>query len=374
MKKIMVIFGTRPEAIKLAPVIKEIEKNCNNLTNFVCVTAQHRDMLDQVLKIFEIVPDCDLNLMNPNQQLIDFSSKAIKNIGHLIKKENPDFVLVQGDTTTAFVASLAAFYHKIPIGHIEAGLRTNDKFNPFPEEINRRLISAVADLHFTPTQSSRENLLRENIPDSQIYVTGNSVIDALFWILKKNIELTAPCFEKIDFNKRIILVTVHRRESFGQYIEEICQGLVKLVKMRDGIEIVYPVHPNPNILQPVKKLVGEIPNIHLIPPLDYAVFISLMNKSHIILSDSGGIQEEAPSLGKPVLVLREVTERPEAVAAGTVKIIGRTSEKIVHEVCCLIDDQKEYNKMARAMNPYGDGRASQRIIQHIIDFNDSLGV
>jgi len=371
MNKVLTILGTRPEAIKLAPVIKSFQQNSNSIESVVCVTGQHREMLDQALNLFEIYPDYDLDLMKSNQTLVELSNETLYKINEIVIKVKPDLVLVQGDTTTALFACLAAYYNKVNIGHVEAGLRTHEKYDPFPEEINRKLITSIADIHFAPTQSARENLLNENISDSQIYVTGNSVIDALFWILEKNFELMSPCFEKIDFNKRIILVTAHRRESFGHYIEEICEGLAKLAKTRDDIEIVYPVHLNPNIHQPVEKIVGWIPNIHLIPPLDYAVFISLMNKSHIILTDSGGIQEEAPSLGKPVLVLREVTERPEAVEAGTVKVVGRTSEKIVHEVSILLDDEKEYNKMARAINPYGDGKASRRIINFILKWLES---
>lgn len=366
MKKVLIIFGTRPESIKLAPVIKELQKYSDKINSIVCVTAQHRFMLDQVLKLFDIEPDYDLDLMQPNQTLFDLSIDCLRELEKLIKTENPDLILVQGDTTTAFIAGLAAFYQKIPIGHVEAGLRTDDKYKPFPEEINRKLISVLSDLHFAPTESSRDNLVKENIPAEQIFVTGNTVVDALFMVLKKNIPLEGPGLDKIDFGKRLILVTAHRRETFGNHIQEICKSLSRLAKSRTDIEIVYPVHLNPNVRQPVTEVIGNIPHIHILEPLEYGMFVSLIKQSHLILTDSGGIQEEAPSLGKPVLVLREITERPEAVAAGTVKIVGRRQDDIVRETNLLLDDDLAYDRMARSINPYGDGKAAKRIVSRIL--------
>lgn len=362
----MVIFGTRPEAIKLAPVIKELQKYTKEINTVVCITAQHREMLDQVLKLFEIETNHDLNLMQPNQTLFDLSAESLKGIESVIDAVTPDLIIVQGDTTTAFIAGLAAFYRKTPLGHVEAGLRTGNKYNPFPEEMNRKLIASLTDLHFAPTESTRKNLLNENIPPENIFVTGNTVIDALFMVLKKNIILQGFGLEKVNFNKRIILITAHRRETFGIYIQEICNALAELAITRKDIEIVYPVHLNPNIKTPVQTIIGQIPNIHLLEPLEYGLFVSLMNKCYFILTDSGGIQEEAPSLGKPVLVLREITERPEAVVAGTVKIVGRKRYDIVWETNLLLDDESAYNRMARAINPYGDGKAAERIVNYIL--------
>lgn len=374
MKKVLIVFGTRPESIKLAPVIKELQKYSDKINSIVCVTAQHRLMLDQVLDLFEIEPDYDLDLMQPNQTLFDLSAEGLKGLEKLINIESPDLILVQGDTTTAFIAGLSAFYHKIPVGHVEAGLRTGEKYNPFPEEINRKMISTLTDLHFAPTESNRNNLLKENVPAEKIFVTGNTVIDALYMVVNKQIPLNGFGLEKLDFNKHIIMVTAHRRETFGKYIREICLALSELATRRREVEIVYPVHMNPNIRQPVEELIGGVPNIHLVEPLPYGLFITFLNKCYLVLTDSGGIQEEAPSLGKPVLVLRDITERPEAVSAGTVKIIGRESKNIVYETNVLIDDEYSYNKMARAVNPYGDGKAADRIANHILNFLKIINV
>ncbi|MCD6099987.1 MAG: UDP-N-acetylglucosamine 2-epimerase (non-hydrolyzing), partial [Candidatus Marinimicrobia bacterium] len=343
-------------------VIKELEKHNHRLESRVCITAQHRGMLDQVLDLFEIRPDYDLNIMRPKQNLFDITTNAIRGLEGILREEKPDIVLVQGDTTTAFISSLAAFYCRISVGHVEAGLRTWNKYSPFPEEVNRRLICVLSDFHFVPTQVAKRNLLMENVDENKIFVTGNTVIDALFIALKKNRKLDIPQLKEVDFDrKRIILVTAHRRETFGSYIEEICLALRELVRRNEDIEIIYPVHLNPNIRKPVDRILGNIERIHLIEPLDYGCFVQLMNRSYLILTDSGGIQEEAPSLGKPVLVLREITERPEAVEAGTVKVVGRKREDIVRVTNLLLDDKTAYNRMARAINPYGDGKAAQRI-------------
>ncbi len=369
--KILTIFGTRPEAIKLAPVEKALKERPDQFHSLVCVTAQHREMLDQVLNIFEIRPDYDLNLMKPKQDLYGITSEVLLKLKDLLKKANPDVILVQGDTTTTFAASLAAFYQKINIGHIEAGLRTYEKYKPFPEEINRRLTTVLADYHFTPTEKSKLNLLKEGVPPERIYVTGNTVIDALFWILKR--QSTPEQRKKMEAyflntfglsidRHRLILVTAHRRESFGEGFENICQALKEIALRNPDVNIVYPVHLNPNVQEPVHRIIGDMDRIHLIEPLEYEPFVYLMNQSYFILTDSGGIQEEAPSLGKPVLVLREVTERPEAVEAGTAKLIGTQRENIIHEAQELLDDPEKYQKMANIKNPYGDGQSAERII------------
>jgi UDP-N-acetylglucosamine 2-epimerase (non-hydrolysing) len=357
MKHILAVFGTRPEAIKMAPVVNALKKS-GTVKVSVCVTAQHRQMLDQVLKLFNIAPDIDLNLMQPKQDLSDITSRVILGMRDVLAIQKPDMVLVHGDTTTTMAASLAAFYAKIPVGHVEAGLRTGDKYAPWPEEMNRKLAGSIADIHFAPTESARQNLLKENIADNTIHVTGNTVIDALLDVAERS-ESAAKQF-KLDDSKKIILVTGHRRENFGAGFENICNALLRLA-VRGDVQIVYPVHLNPNVQEPVKRLLGNHPSIQLIEPCDYLPFVYLMKRSHIILTDSGGIQEEAPSLGKPVLVMRDVTERPEAVAAGTVKLVGTDEARIVATATELLDDEKVYNAMAKATNPYGDGKAAARI-------------
>ncbi len=369
--KVLTIFGTRPEAIKLAPVIKELEKT-PEISSRVCVTAQHRQMLDQVLQLFEIDPDFDLDLMREDQSLFDITASILQNLEEVLKEERPDIVLVHGDTTTAFVASLAAYYFKIKIGHVEAGLRTYDKYNPFPEEINRRLVDVLCDLWFSPTKNAKQNLLREGAQDDKIFVTGNTVIDALLWVTKHQASpavqegMKRQLYDKFGVSldkRRVILVTGHRRESFGEGFENICQGLKKIAKHNPDIQLIYPVHLNPSVREPVFRILGDTTNVHLIEPLDYALFVFLMNRAYIILTDSGGIQEEAPSLGKPVLVMREKTERPEAIGAGAAKLIGTDCERISTETQQLLDDQVEYEKMVRATNPFGDGSAAERIVQ-----------
>lgn len=368
MKKLSFIFGTRPEAIKLAPLILEFKKNSNFEVN-VCVTAQHREMLDQVLQIFEITPDVDLNLMQPDQTLAGLTSKVITSIDPYLEEYKPDVVFVQGDTTTVFAVSLVAFYKKIKIAHVEAGLRTWNKFSPFPEEINRVLTSRVADFHFAPTNTSENNLLKEGIDKKQIYITGNTVIDALY-LAKEKVENNFPAIPSLPFNifrskRKFILITGHRRENFGGGFESICMAISKLAEEFSGVDFVYPVHLNPNVRKPVNKYLSGKKNIYLIDPLSYLPFVALMYKAYIILTDSGGVQEEAPSFGKPVLVMRENTERPEALSAGTVKLVGTDQNKIFSEVKKLLIDNNEYNLMSNAVNPYGDGLASKRIVKII---------
>lgn len=367
----MFVFGTRPEAIKMAPIIKKLKADSSKLKAVVCVTAQHREMLDQVLGFFEITPDYDLNIMKKNQTLSDITSEGLKGLERVLKKEKPDIVLVQGDTTTTFIASLAAYYLGIKIGHIEAGLRTNNKFNPFPEEINRRLTDCLSDLYFVHTKTARENLIKEGVEKEKIFHTGNSVIDALMMTVKKQNNNKIQTDIKHRFlakygitfeNKRLILVTGHRRESFGKDFESICRGLKKIASSNSGLQIVYPVHLNPNVQKPVRTILSDINNVHLIEPLDYFSFVWLMNKAYLILTDSGGIQEEAPSLGKPVLVMRKTTERMEGIEAGTAKLVGTDSSKIYSEVTKLLSEKLVYREMAKAVNPYGDGRASNKIV------------
>ncbi len=372
-KKILIIFGTRPEAIKLAPVINELEKHPAKFRPVVCVTAQHRQMLDQVLRIFDIRPAHDLNIMGKNQSLHDITTKGLLGVKEVIEKERPDLVMVQGDTTTTFSASLAAFYAKAPVAHVEAGLRTYDKFQPYPEEINRRLTTQIADIHLAPTERSRQNLLEEGIDRKKIFVTGNTVIDALLMVAKK--QAAADEQDKwgryfadrfgLFFNgkKKMVLVTGHRRENFGEGFENICNAIKTVAAGHDNVEIVYPVHLNPNVQKPVRRILGKVRNVHLIEPLDYEPFVYLMTKSHIILTDSGGIQEEAPSLGKPVLVMRETTERPEAVEAGTVRLVGTDARKLIEETDNLLTDEDLYRKMSNVQNPYGDGKSANRICE-----------
>jgi len=373
MKKILFIFGTRPEAIKLAPLVIELRRFPDLFDVRVCVTAQHREMLDQVLLFFEIVPDHDLDIMKPGQTLFDVTTASLGGLKDIIQSIAPDWVIVQGDTTTVFTASLAAFYSHIKIAHVEAGLRSFNKFSPFPEEMNRVMTSHLADLHFCPTENARTNLLSEGISDEIISVVGNTVIDALLYGVNKVKDLTAAAFQNAfagintrDFAKRIILVTGHRRENFGAPFLNIC-GALKEVAARENVVVIYPVHLNPNVRKPVFDILRETENVHLIEPLDYPAFIWLMEKSYLILTDSGGVQEEAPSLGKPVLVMREVTERTEGVDAGTAKLVGTNQKKIVEEASLLLDEPKRYAAMANRKNPYGDGRSSQRIREALLE-------
>ncbi len=370
-KKILLVFGTRPEAIKMAPLVKTLQAH-KAFEVKVCVTAQHRHMLDQVLQLFDIQPDFDLNLMRPGQDLSDITSGVLLGLKPVLAQWRPDAVLVHGDTSTTFAASLAAFYQRIPVGHVEAGLRTGNLYSPWPEEANRKLTSVLAHWHFAPTATSRSNLLKEGVPSSAIHVTGNTVIDALLQVREKIVnspqlrQQFAQDFSFLDPRKRLVLVTGHRRENFGDGFERICQALTRIAKNHADVQVVYPVHLNPQVQEPVRRLLGDIGNIHLIEPLDYLPFVYLMDKSTLILTDSGGIQEEAPSLGKPVLVMRDTTERPEAVEAGTVKLVGTDVEKIVTEAGTLLTDTQAYQTMAFAHNPYGDGLACQRIAQALL--------
>lgn len=359
----MTVFGTRPEAIKLAPVIKELERHKGEIVSEVCVTAQHREMLDPFLNLFQIKPDHDLNIMQSNQSLFDVTTKALSSLKDVLEAERPDIVLVQGDTTTAFAAALAAFYLKIKIGHVEAGLRSEDKYNPFPEEINRRLISHLADVHFAPTALAKENLLADGINSSSIFVTGNTVIDALFMILECTKTQDPLADLRLDPRKRLVLVTAHRRESFGKGLANICQALKEIVQRTPDVEIVYPVHLNPNVRSTVERLLAGVDRIRLIEPLDYVAFVHLMNRACLILTDSGGIQEEAPSLGKPVLVLRELTERPEAVEAGAAKLVGTDPQRIVAETMKLLNSSRASSSFVAKQNPFGDGHAAERIVE-----------
>jgi UDP-N-acetylglucosamine 2-epimerase (non-hydrolysing) len=385
-RKILIVFGTRPEAIKLCPLIKEFEKHEDTFETRVCVTAQHREMLDQVLGLFLISPNYDLDIMKPDQDLFEVTSGVLKGMKDILDDFVPDFVIVQGDTTTAFITALAAYYQKIPIGHVEAGLRTGNIYSPWPEEVNRCLVGQIAKIHFAPTESSRQNLLGENKNKEDIFVTGNTVIDALFWMLDR-IKTDKRLREKItirlrnlfsgssfDLDKvklsqrRMVLITGHRRENFGSGFLNICQALKNLAIENKTIDFVYPVHLNPSVQKPVYELLSEINNIHLIEPLEYETFVYLMDLSSIILTDSGGVQEEAPSLGKPVLVMRNTTERPEAVDGGTVKLVGTDDRKIFDETMNLLHNQQEYQKMAKAHNPYGDGKASRKIVRIISEY------
>ncbi len=365
--KILSIFGTRPEAIKMAPLIGRLQRSYPALTSVVCVTAQHRQMLDQVLSLFEITPDYDLDLMQPNQSLAALTATALQGLDAVISAEKPDWVLTQGDTTTAMVGSLAAFYHRVRVGHVEAGLRTWDKYQPFPEEVNRRIADTVSHLHFAPTVESRQNLLREGVDPESVIVTGNTVIDALLDVAARSYDWSSGPLKNIPANRRIILVTAHRRENFGPPLLEICAALREIAGMTRDLQIVYPVHLNPNVSDVVREELGQIDNISLLPPLEYLPLVHLMKAADLILTDSGGIQEEAPGLGKPVLVLREVTERPEGIAAGTVRLVGTDRRRIVTETCRLLDDPAEYARMANAVNPYGDGQASRRIVESIVN-------
>jgi len=372
MKKILVIFGTRPEAIKMAPVIAELKNHSNFFDVRICVTGQHRQMLDQILVFFDIVPDYDLDLMRFGQDLTDITNGVLVGVREILQSWVPDKILVHGDTTTTFSASLAAFYEKIPVAHVEAGLRTGSMYSPWPEEINRCLTSVIATIHFAPTKSSKKNLLREGVKESTIIITGNTVVDALYSALDridKNIDLQIEYKKQFSFlssELKTILVTGHRRENFGLGFENLCLALHELSK-REDLQIVYPVHLNPNVQEPVYRILKNCPRVHLIEPQDYLSFVYLMNKSFIIITDSGGIQEEAPSLGKPVLVTRNTTERPEAVEAGAVRLVGTAINSIVMQTTKLLDSAEEYQTMKSANNPYGDGQAAKRIVQHLIE-------
>ena len=376
MKKILVVFGTRPEAIKMAPIIQKLKKEEDCYETRVCVTAQHREMLDQVLDLFKINPDYDLNIMQPDQDLDEVASKILIKLKSVLDDFLPDLVLVHGDTITTFTASLSAYLKKIKVGHVEAGLRTGDLFSPWPEEGNRKLTSILTDYHFAPTALSKKNLLDEGIDESKIFITGNSVIDALQITvnriendkkLKSQIEKRVEKSGFVNLSSKFILVTGHRRENFGQGMLNICESLKVLAKNNLDINFLYPVHLNPNVRKPVNDLLSDISNIKIVEPFEYEEFVYLMSKSYLILTDSGGIQEEAPSLGKPVLVMRNKTERPEAIEAGTVKLVGSDKDKIVKEVQRLLDNYEEYQKMCKAINPYGDGKTSKRIIEILKD-------
>jgi UDP-N-acetylglucosamine 2-epimerase (non-hydrolysing) len=379
--KVLSVFGTRPEAVKMAPVVRRLAQT-PNIESRVCVTAQHRQMLDQVLHLFGIQPDYDLDLMRDDQSLSELSAAIFTHLDPVFAEFEPDWVLVQGDTTTVAITSLLAYYRRIKVGHVEAGLRTHDKWQPFPEEINRRVAGAVADLHFAPTQLARENLLREGVPDEAIAVTGNPVIDALQFVagqpepqeiknIFQKLEIASSASRaRNDIQKKLILVTAHRRENFGQPLENICLALKELAG-RGDVEIVYPVHLNPNVQEPVKGILGNVPHVTLLPPLDYLPLVHLQKRAKIILTDSGGIQEEAPAFGVPVLVLRAVTERPEGVTAGTLKLVGTDRDKIISETRRLLDDPTAHAKMAKAVNPFGDGHAAERIVEALQAFEPS---
>lgn len=380
MKKIMLVFGTRPEAIKMSPLVKALKAESETFQTLVCVTGQHRQMLDQVLSLFEIEPDYDLNIMKNGQDLYDVTARVLVGMREVLQTENPDVVLVHGDTTTSMAAALAAYYQQIPVGHVEAGLRTDNIYSPWPEEMNRQITGRIAALHFAPTELSRQNLLKENIDSSKVIVTGNTVIDALYLIVNKT-HGSVALKEQIQFSlkeigydtsrltggRRLVLITGHRRENFGDGFLNICHAIKSLSEKYPDVDFVYPMHLNPNVRTPIKEVFGKqtSSNMFFIEPLEYLSFAFLMEKSSIILTDSGGIQEEAPGLGKPVLVMRDTTERPEALAAGTVKLVGTDYDKIMHEVSQLLNNRDYYNQMSHAANPYGDGRACEKIINSL---------
>lgn len=381
MKKIMLVFGTRPEAIKMAPVVKELYKCKDKLKAVVCVTGQHREMLDQVLEIFDIKPDYDLNIMKKGQDLYDVTSRVLLGMRDVLAEAKPDVVLVHGDTTTSMAAALAAFYQQIPVGHVEAGLRTNDIYNPWPEEINRQMTGRIATYNFSPTPLSKSNLMKENVREDSILVTGNTVIDALYWVVEKLKTDTALAMQQRNIiaeagyripedNRKVVLITGHRRENFGNGFINICNAIKRLAIKYPDIDFVYPMHLNPNVRKPIHSVFGSdlscIKNMFFIEPLEYLSFVLLMERATLILTDSGGIQEEAPGLGKPVLVMRETTERPEALSAGTVKLVGTDEELIVESVSRLLTVPEEYERMSKAVNPYGDGMASERIVKFLM--------
>ncbi len=376
----MLVFGTRPEAIKMAPLVKAFQKDTDNFQTIVCVTGQHREMLDQVLDIFEITPDYDLNIMKQGQDLYDVTARVLTGLRDVLKESHPDIVLVHGDTTTSMAAALAAFYQQIPVGHVEAGLRTHNIYSPWPEEINRQLTGRIATYHFAPTPLSKRNLLAEGVAEEQIFVTGNSVIDALYWVVDKikqstklQKELESVLYKanydvrRLDSGRKLVLITGHRRENFGEGFISMCKAIKTLTEKYPDVDFVYPMHLNPNVRRPIHEVFGEdlsdLSNMFFIEPLEYLSFVYLMEKSTLVLTDSGGIQEEAPGLGKPVLVMRDTTERPEALEAGTVKLVGTDYNKIVREVSLLLDDTAYYEEMSKAVNPYGDGWACKRIVE-----------
>lgn len=383
MKKIMLVFGTRPEAIKMAPLVKEFQKRPNEFQTIVCVTGQHREMLDQVLHIFEITPDYDLNIMKQGQDLYDVTARVLLGMRDVLKEARPDVVLVHGDTTTSTAAALAAFYQQIPVGHVEAGLRTHNIYSPWPEEMNRQLTGRLATYHFAPTPLSRQNLLSEGVQESHITVTGNTVIDALYMVvdkikrdkaldaeLEKLLEQSGYDVNRLSAGKKLVLITGHRRENFGDGFISMCRAIKTLTEKYPEVDFVYPMHLNPNVRKPIHEVFGEdlsgLGNMFFIEPLEYLSFVYLMEKSTIVLTDSGGIQEEAPGLGKPVLVMRDTTERPEALEAGTVKLVGTDYDKIIKEVSALIEDREYYDRMSKAVNPYGDGKACARIVNALL--------
>jgi UDP-N-acetylglucosamine 2-epimerase (non-hydrolysing) len=375
MLTVLSVFGTRPEALKMAPVVQELERRRDRIRSIVCVTAQHRQMLDQVIRLFDIRPDFDLDVMQPDQTLSQVTASVIQRLDPVVTETRPDWILVQGDTTTVMAASLVAFYHGVRIGHVEAGLRTFDKHRPFPEEINRRITDVMADLCFAPTEWSRRNLLMEGVPESQICVTGNTIIDALLLVQAKEYRWEEGPLAAVPRHKRLVLITAHRRESFGQKFKDLCLAIKALsVRYEHDCHFVYPVHPNPNVRTPVEAILSGRPNISLIEPLEYLPLVHLMKRSAVILTDSGGIQEEAPSLGVPVLVLRDKTERPEGVEAGTARLVGTDQQRIVAEVSRLLDDSVEHSRMARAVNPYGDGLAAVRIVDALVRTMDNAAV
>ncbi len=365
--KVMTVFGTRPEAIKMCPLVLEMRRHPDEIEPLVAVTAQHREMLDQVLHLFGITPDYDLNIMSAGQTLYDVTERALRGLQKVLEEAKPDLVLVHGDTTTTFAGALAAFYAQVPVGHVEAGLRTGNKYSPFPEEMNRKLTGALADYHFAPTATSKANLLRENVPEAKITVTGNTVIDALKTTVKKDYKFDDEALHKVlASGKRLILMTTHRRENLGEPMRHVYKALCEVLRTHDDVEAIFPVHKNPKVRQIVNDELGHLPQVHLIEPLDYEPFANLMARVDIVLTDSGGIQEEAPALGKPVLVLRDTTERPEAVTAGTVRLIGTAYEDVLRETNRLLDDGEHYRAMAEAVNPYGDGEACARIVCRIL--------
>ncbi|SHJ85754.1 non-hydrolyzing UDP-N-acetylglucosamine 2-epimerase [Tepidibacter formicigenes] len=371
--KVMTVFGTRPEAIKMAPLVKKLESN-NKFESIVCVTAQHREMLDMVLDLFNISPKYDLNIMRHGQTITDITNRVLKELEEVIGKEKPDVLLVHGDTTTTFAASLAAFYNKVPVGHVEAGLRSGNIYSPYPEEMNRRLTGTIASIHFAPTNGNKENLLNENISEDNIFITGNTVIDALLSVVNEDYKFNDEKINNVDFkNKKVILLTCHRRENWGKPMENIFRAIKRVVIDNENVEVIFPMHLNPKVRDCAKTIMGDMNRIHLIEPLDYEPFANLMNKVDLVLTDSGGIQEEAPSLGKPVLVLRTETERPEAVSAGTVKVIGINEKDIYEATNILLNNEEEYFAMAHAVNPYGDGKACDKIVDYLLkNFDEKL--
>jgi UDP-N-acetylglucosamine 2-epimerase (non-hydrolysing) len=364
--KVLVVFGTRPEAVKMAPIVKALKNDEEHFISKICVTAQHRDMLDQVLKIFDIEPDYDLNIFQSGQTLTQITCRALSGLEDVIEEFRPDLILVQGDTTTVFSGALAAFYHQVKIGHVEAGLRSGNLYSPYPEEANRMLTGVLTDFHFAPTQTSKNNLLREGYDENKIFITGNTSIDALSWVIDKNYKFSEEALNNIDFdNKKVILLTAHRRENIGEPMENIFAAVRKTAEENKDVEVIYPMHLNPKVREIARKTFDGMKNVHLIEPLDYLPFTNLMSKCYLVVTDSGGVQEEAPSLGKPVLVVRKETERPEGISAGTAKLAGTDKQVIYNDLHILINNEDEYKKMANAVNPYGDGRAAMHIIDAI---------